>query len=87
MAIVGCGVIMIYGPLLAPEFHFNEQQLKLRKLIGILSLILLSSFNILFYNIWLSYFNIGVLITVTLRTPAGVLIVNWVEQLTKGKEV
>lgn len=86
LATVGCGVILLYGPLLAPEFHFSEQQIKFRKWFGVFTLAFLSLFNIWFYSIWLTALNIGALITVLLRTPAGVWMFHWLEQITKGKE-
>jgi accessory gene regulator protein AgrB len=86
LAIAGCGIIWLYGPLFAADFHCSGQQIKFRKLLGVFFLALLSIFNIWFYSRGLIYLNIGALVTVSLRTPAGVLIVNGLEQLTKGKE-
>ncbi|HBF36184.1 MAG TPA: hypothetical protein DDW50_02560 [Firmicutes bacterium] len=86
LAMIGCGVVLLYGPLLAEEFHFSEQQIKGRKVLGVFFLIFLSGCDIFFSSVWLTAVNIGFLLTIMLRTPAGVLIVQWVEQLTKGKE-
>lgn len=86
LTVAGCGIILLYGPLFASDFHCSGQQIKLRKLLGILFLTFLSIFNIWFYSRGLIYLNIGALVTVLLRTPAGVLIVNRLEQITKGKE-
>ncbi len=86
LATAGCCVVLLYGPLLAPDFDFSKQQIKSRKRFGVITLASLSLLNIWFVSTWLSALNIGVLITVLLRTPAGVWIVHGLEQITKGKE-
>ncbi len=86
LATAGCCVVLLYGPLLAQDFDFNEQQIKSRKRFGVITLASLSLLNIWFDSTWLTALNIGVLITVLLRTPAGVWIVHWLELITKGKE-
>jgi accessory gene regulator protein AgrB len=86
LAIMGICSILLCGLMLGPEFKFSKKQLRSRKILGVLVLTLLACLNIWRRDLWLTATLIGVLLTVMLRTPIGVLIVQWVEQITKRKE-
>jgi accessory gene regulator protein AgrB len=76
---------LLYGSMLASEFNFSKKQIRTRKILGVFVLVLLAGLNIWRYD--LSAPMVGAWLTVMLRTPIGILIVHWVEQITKGKEV
>jgi accessory gene regulator protein AgrB len=86
LALLGSGVILLYGPLLATEFHFSEKQIGYRKILGVFLLMALTSLNIWHRQPRLTASIIGILVTIMLRTPIGVWIVHWVETITKRKE-
>jgi accessory gene regulator protein AgrB len=87
LSILGIIVVLYYGPLFASDFNFNKNQVKIRKFLGALVLILLVCLNIRYRNIGVTSLLFGALLTVMLRAPIGVFIVQGIEKLTKGTEV
>jgi len=87
LAVLGSSVVLIYGPMFAPEYKFSMKQVRCRKSLGAFVLALLTVLNIWCQNRWLTFLIAGVILSVMLRTPIGVWIVQQLEQITKEKEV
>lgn len=87
LAFFGCGAILLYRPLLAPECNSGIKQTRLRKFLCVLLLMLLCGLNYGYRNLGSISLLTGAILTILLRTPIGILIVQRVEQITKGKEV
>jgi accessory gene regulator B len=87
LAALGSVIIWFYGPLLPSELNLNKHRVKIRRVAGISILIVVTGLLTWHPNLWLTSLMIGFLLTILLRTPIGVLIVQWIEKITNRKEV
>jgi accessory gene regulator protein AgrB len=86
LAVLGSGIVLLYGPMFNSEYKFNKRQVRFRKILSAFILVLLAGLNIWRYDLWLAALMLGVLLTVMLRTPIGIWTFQWLEQISKGKE-